>query len=113
MILHKAFILFYMASCFHCQHFDPILKHYAVSHHIPVLAYTLDGRSLPSFPGSVLPTSSEMKHFFPKGHPVVPTLFLMDSDQHKIYPVLRGAASGYQLDHRMRQLDGLGNDYDD
>ena len=30
----EAFVLFYSASCPHCQRFDPILKRYAVSHHM-------------------------------------------------------------------------------
>ena len=107
--LHEAFILFYMKSCPHCRRFDPVLKEYAVNHHIPVLAYTLDGRSLPSFPKSVLPTQSEMNRFFPDRHPVVPTLFLMNLDQHKIIPVLQGEAKAYQLDRRMQQIHAGGS----
>ncbi len=103
----EAFILFYMASCPHCQRFDPVLKAYAVKHHIPVLAYTLDGRSLPSFPQSVLPSQAEMNRFFPNGHPVVPTLFLMNLDQHKIMPVLQGEAKAYQIDQRLQQIHEL------
>ena len=103
----EAFILFYRASCPHCQRFDPVLKAYAVKHHIPVLAYTLDGRSLPSFPQSVLPSQAEMNRFFPNGHPVVPTLFLMNLDQHKIMPVLQGEAKTYQLDQRLQQIHAL------
>ena len=104
----EAFILFYMASCPHCQRFDPVLKAYAVKHHIPVLAYTLDGRSLPSFPQSVLPSQKEMNRFFPNGHPVVPTLFIMNLDQHKIRPVLQGEAKAYQLDQRLQKIHALG-----
>ncbi len=103
----EAFILFYMASCPHCQRFDPVLKAYAVKHHIPVLAYTLDGRSLPSFPQSVLPSQAEMNRFFPNGHPVVPTLFLINLDQHKIMPVLQGEAKAYQLDQRLQKVHEL------
>ncbi len=103
----EALILFYMASCPHCQRFDPVLKAYAVKHHIPVLAYTLDGRSLPSFPQSVLPSQAEMNRFFPNGHPVVPTLFLMNLDQQKIMPVLQGEAKAYQLDQRLQQIHAL------
>lgn len=76
-----------------------------MSHHIPVLAYTLDGQSLPSFPNSALPTKSEMRRFFfPNGNPVVPTLFMMNLDQKKIFPVLQGEAKPYQLDQRMKQI---------
>lgn len=100
----EAFVLFYMASCSHCQRFDPILKRYAAQHGIPVLAYTLDGRTLPSFPNSVIPNADEIRHFFPKGNPVVPTLFLMDLTYHRIIPVLRGEASTAQLNRRLQRI---------
>ncbi len=97
-----AFVLFYMASCPHCQRFDPILKSYAVHHHVPVLAYTLDSRSLPSFPQSLTPSPAELRHFFPHGNVVVPTVFVMDLKHHKIEPLLQGEATAMQLDARMR-----------
>lgn len=99
-----AFVLFYMASCPHCKRFDPVLKQYSVRHHIPVLAYTLDGRSLPSFPSSVTPSQDEMNQFFPNGNAVVPTLFLMDLDKQRMIPVLKGEATQRQLSQRMKQL---------
>ncbi len=104
---HEAFILFYMASCPHCRRFDPIVKQYASDHHLPVLAFTLDGQSLPSFPKSLLPSQAEMNRFFPDGNPVVPTLFLMDYDQHKIIPVLKGEATMSQLGERLQQIHAV------
>jgi len=103
----EAFVLFYMAGCIHCRHFDPVLREYAESHHIPVLAYTLDGNSLPSFPGSLTPNKEEMTHFFPNGNPVVPSLFLMSLNDKKIVPVLQGEASQEQLDSRLRSMRSL------
>lgn len=100
----EAFILFYKASCPHCRRFNPILKAYALKHHIPVLAYTLDGWSLPSFPRSLLPTQAEMDRFFYNRNPVVPTLFLMDLNQHYIVPVLQGEASTHQLEYQLQQI---------
>ena len=111
----EAFILFYLSSCPHCQRFDPVLREYAEQHHIPVLAYTLDGKSLPSFPRSVLPTPAEKHRFFPNGNAVVPTLFLMNFDQHKIMPVLQGEANPNQLARRMKRLRAMegGGDNED
>ncbi len=103
----EAFIVFYMGRCPHCQRFDPVLKAYALKHHIPVLAYTLDGRSLPSFPQSVLPSQAEMNRFFPQGNAVVPTLFLMNFAQHKIFPVLQGEASMHQLEARLQTVHAM------
>src|SRR3990167_9278415 len=99
-----AFVLFYMQSCPHCQRFDPILKAFSDDHRIPVLAYTLDGKSLPSFPNSFNPTQTELLKFFPTQNPVVPTLFLMDQQTHHIYPVFQGEASRYQLSQRYSLL---------
>jgi type-F conjugative transfer system pilin assembly thiol-disulfide isomerase TrbB len=104
----QAFVLFYMASCPHCRNFDPVLRRYAEEHHIPVLAYTLDKESLPSFPNSFTPSAEELLKFFPRNPPVVPTLFLMDSDRHKIIPVSQGEASTQQLDERLNQIRGKG-----
>lgn len=99
-----AFVLFYMSSCPHCQRFDPILQSFSAQNHVPVLAYTLDGKSLPSFPNSVNPNQSELLKFFPDKNPVVPTLFLMDEANHKIYPVLQGEATMDQLSMRFSQI---------
>lgn len=99
-----AFILFYLHSCPHCQRFDPILRDFSQNNRIPVLAYTLDGQALPSFPDSVTPTQSEVLKFFPTKNPVVPTLFLMDKKTHLIYPVLQGEATKTQLSQRVDQL---------
>ena len=99
-----AFVLFYMGTCPHCQHFDPILKVFSSENHIPVLAYTLDGNALPSFPNSFTPTKNEIQKFFPTENPVVPTLFLMDQKTHRIYPMMRGEATGTQLSQRYDQL---------
>jgi len=99
-----ALILFYLHSCPHCKRFDPVLRQFSEEHKIPVLAYTLDGQSLPSFPNSITPDNSEVLKFFPTQSPVVPTLFLMDEKTHRIYPVLQGEASEEQLSQRLLQL---------
>lgn len=99
-----AFILFYLHRCPHCQRFDPIVRRFSKAHSIPVLPYTLDGESLPSFPGSISPSHAEILKFFPTQNPVVPTLFLMDQKTHRIYPVLQGEATEGELSQRLSQL---------
>ena len=54
-----------------------------------------------------------MNRFFPHGNPVIPTLFLMDFNQHKIIPVLQGEAKVYQLDRRMKQIHTMGDHDED
>lgn len=100
----QALVLFYTASCPHCQRFAPVLKRYADSHQIPVLAYTLDGGILPDFPDSVTPTLDEVQHFFLNKKPVVPVVFWIDGFHRQIAPVLQGEATGAQLAERMRAV---------
>lgn len=99
-----AFVLFYMGTCPHCQRFDPVLKAFSSESHIPVLPYTLDAKALPSFPNSFTPTRNEIQKFFPTDNPVVPILFLMDQKTRRIYPMIRGEATGAQLSQRFNQL---------
>lgn len=100
-----AFVLVYMSTCPHCQRFDPILKQYVVKHKIPVLAYTLNGISLPSFKDSITPTQAEINKLFPDGHPVVPTLFVVDKKRHQLIRAIIGEASYAQLRQRMIRIE--------
>ncbi|MEO1944256.1 MAG: conjugal transfer protein TraF [Candidatus Thioglobus sp.] len=105
----KAFVLFYKSTCPHCRRFDPILKQYAVAHGIPVLAYTIDGSNLPSFPNSIYPTKAEVEQFFPQQQIEVPALFIMDIKNKRILPVMKGEATYKQLSGRVKQIIDLGN----
>ena len=100
-----AFVLVYMSTCPHCQRFDPILKQYVVKHKIPVLAYTLNGISLPSFKDSITPTQAEIDKLFPDGHPVVPTLFVVDKKHRQLIRAITGEASYAQLKQRMISVE--------
>ena len=53
-----------------------------------------------------------MNHFFPVGHPVVLTLFLMDMTHHTIIPVLQGEATTVQLDRRMQHIQQWRGDHE-
>ena len=99
-----AFVLFYMSNCPHCQRFDPVLKRYADENHIPVLAYTFNGKSLPSFPNSFTPNQDEVRHFFGNKAPVAPSLFLVNRDTQKIFTLLVGEANINQLNQRVLEV---------
>lgn len=103
-VVPYALVLFYAARCPHCQRFVPIVKDYARQHQMPVLAYTLDGESLPSFPDSILPTAEEVHRFFPTQSPVVPALFLLEFRHQQLIPVLVGEATKRQLSERLNTL---------
>ena len=99
---HQALVLFYTATCPHCQRFVPILKRYADASHLPVLAFTLDGGTLPDFPDSLTPSVEEVRHFFRDQSPVVPVVFWIDGAHQTIVPVLQGEATLSQLTQRMQ-----------
>ena len=106
--IHEAFVLFYLSHCIHCKRFEPILKKYAQSHQMPILAYALDGETLGGFSPGIFPSPQEMNQFFPNHNPVAPALFLMDLDRHTIKPVLQGEATKYQLESRIEELHDQG-----
>lgn len=108
----KALVLFYLASCPHCRRFAPIVKTYAMQHHMVVLAYRLHGVSLPSFPDSVTPTPDEIAHFFPEGNVIVPTLFLIDPQRQQIIRVLQGEATAEQLAQRIEEIKAIEVEHD-
>lgn len=91
-------VLFYMASCPHCQRFEPTLLRFMQAHHLPLLAFTLDGGVSPNLAQSQVPTLKEIKHFFPNKQPVTPTLFLIDNQTHRIVPFIQGEASDEQME---------------
>lgn len=99
---HQALVLFYTATCPHCQRFVPILKRYADANHLPVLAFTLDGGTLADFPDSLTPSVEEVRHFFRDQSPVVPVVFWIDGVHQTIVPVLQGEATLSQLTERMQ-----------
>ena len=100
-----AFVLFYRATCPHCERFAPIVKAYANAHHVFVYAYTLDGKILRDFPQSIVPTRQIFDTFFhsPLGI-TVPRLFLVFVNSLAIYPVSAGELSYGQLSDRMGEL---------
>lgn len=100
----QALVLFYTATCPHCQRFVPILKRYADANHLPVLAFTLDGGTLPDFPDSLTPSVAEVRHFFHDQSPVVPVVFWIDGAHQTIVPVLQGEATMAQLTQRMQSI---------
>lgn len=102
-----ALVVFYQARCVHCQRLAPIVQQYAAAHHWPVLAYHLDGESLPEFPESVTPTREEWQYFFPQAvehPPQVPSVFWVISRQQRVMPVLQGEATAAQFAARMQDL---------
>ena len=96
-------VVFYLSSCPHCHRFLPVLKEFASVSHIPLIAYTLDGKKMQGFPGTQIPTHALVQKLFPGGASV-PALFLLNNHNGHLFEVGIGEQSPGQLLLRMRHL---------
>ena len=69
-----ALILFYRASCPHCQRFVPVIKQFSDQYGFRVYPYTVNGKSLPAFPNSMAMTNNISETFFSSANFMVPSL---------------------------------------
>jgi conjugal transfer pilus assembly protein TraF len=90
---HSGLFFFYRSTCPYCQRFAPILKHFAEMHHLIVIPITLDGISLPEFPGSKQDSGQAEKFHVT----VEPSLFAVDPVTQKAFPVAYGLTSETEL----------------
>lgn len=91
---------FYRSSCPYCVRFSPIVKDFAESNNIPLIAITTDGISLPEFPHS-LPDQGQAAKFQVK---VEPALFIVNPYTHQAIPVSYGLTSEADLKSRILQI---------
>lgn len=84
-------VLFMSSSCPHCHSFDPVLKAIAKDTGFSVFPYTLDGRGDASWPQAVPAPPMVITEFFAQGLPIAtPTLFLVNVNNMKTYPLQQG-----------------------
>jgi len=84
---------FYRSSCPYCRKFAPIIKSFSDRYHIPVIAITTDGVSLPEFPDSVTDQGQSARFHVE----VEPALFTVNPYTHKAYPVAYGLTSESEI----------------
>jgi thiol-disulfide isomerase/thioredoxin len=99
----QGFFFFYSASCPHCQRFAPQLKQFSESYGFKVVAISVDGGYLPSFPDAVM--DNGQKHSF--AVTLLPSLFLVDPTHQKAALVTEGAVSTEELTSRLIKLISL------
>lgn len=98
-------IFIFQSNCPHCHRFAPLLKDFANHHEIPVKAYSMDGGRLADFTSEKLSPNYFKLFFLNAGFkPMVPALFLLNTQIDEAYPVLFGEASAMQLAERMNSL---------
>ena len=113
---HYAFVLFYRASCPHCQRFVPIVKQLSDTYGFHVYPYSVQGQSLPSFPNSMTISNQIASTFFSSPNYVVPSLFLINTQTMKAFLINQGEESLIDLYKQVQQLekiiksDGVGNE---
>lgn len=96
----QGFFFFYSSSCPHCQRFAPQLKQFSEQYGFKVVAISIDGGYLPSFPDAVV--DNGQKHSF--GVTLLPSLFLVNPTLHRAALVTEGAVSNEELITRLLKL---------
>lgn len=84
-------VLFMSASCSHCRTFDPLLKSVAQEIGFSVFPYSLDGKGDAAWPQAIPAPPLVVTEFFVQGLPIAtPTLFLVNVNNMKTYPLQQG-----------------------
>lgn len=74
-----AITLIFSDTCPHCKNFAPILMAFADAKHIPVTAYSLTGRTLPSIPQFKQATPDIVHHFYQNNAVYTPAIYLVST----------------------------------
>ena len=88
---------FYKWSCPYCRKFSPILKLFEREHGLRVLAVTLDGRALPSYPHPRTDLALARR----LGVTTVPSVYLVHLRTNKVITVTNGMLGYRQLQERV------------
>ncbi|MEX9225548.1 type-F conjugative transfer system pilin assembly thiol-disulfide isomerase TrbB [Providencia rettgeri] len=84
-------VLFMQSSCPYCHQFDPQLAVLSAQTGFSVFAYTLDGKGDMAFPNAIPAPQAVVQTFFGSGLQVMtPTVFLVEVNTLKTYPLLQG-----------------------
>lgn len=96
-VQNQGLFFFYSASCPHCQRFAPVLKQFSVRYGFKVLAISVDGGYLPSFPDAVM--DEGQKYIFRVT--TLPSLFLVEPAHQQVALITDGALDENELSRRI------------
>lgn len=100
---NQGFFFFYSSSCPHCQRFAPTLKRVSTQYTIPVVAISVDGGFLSSFPNAVMDEGQSSVFQVT----VLPALFLVNPQNQSATLVTEGAISEEELISRLIKISQL------
>ncbi|WP_272663202.1 MULTISPECIES: type-F conjugative transfer system pilin assembly thiol-disulfide isomerase TrbB [unclassified Providencia] len=84
-------VLFMQSSCPYCHQFDPQLALLSAQTGLSVFPYTLDGKGDMAFPNAIPAPPEVVQSFFGTELQVItPTVFLVDVNTLRTYPLLQG-----------------------
>lgn len=109
---NHALLYFFKSNCTYCKTTSPIIKKWTNTNKAKVYSYTLDDNRVPYFKEAVRPTKDLIKSAFADNNLKVPALFVINTDNSRLYPAVFGALDSRQLNTRMQNLIKLINDYE-
>lgn len=96
----QGFFFFYSSSCPHCQRFAPTLKHLSQQYGFSVVAISVDGGFLSSFPDAVM-DEGQTKVFQIN---VYPSLFMVNPKTQVASLVAEGTIDEEELTNRLLKI---------
>ena len=99
----QGFFFFYTSSCPHCQRFAPTLKHLSQRYGFSVVAISVDGGFLSSFPDAVM-DEGQTKIFQVR---VYPSLFLVNPKVQLAHLVTEGTIDENELTNRLLKISQM------
>lgn len=97
---NEGLFFFFSSECVHCHTQSQILEQFSRRHGIKVMAISLDGGTLPEFPGAVIDNGLAQR----LGVAVTPALYMVNPRSQEITPIGYGVMTEAELTQRIYTL---------
>ncbi len=86
-----ALAFIFSSTCPHCQRFAPTLEAFAATTHLPVYAFSADGKGIHTYTQPLIANQDVLSEFFPNQENIVyPALFLVNVNTRAHVPLSIG-----------------------